>query len=73
MPRVTKAMLEEEVRIYRTQNIELRSEITSLKQMNEILLRKDFNVEDFCKMHAEATAALAHALTDLRVIIQRLH
>ena len=73
MPRITKAMLEEDVRIYRGQNIELRKEISNLKQTNQLLLKKDFDVEGFCRMHAEGITALSHALTDLRVIIQKLH
>lgn len=71
MPRVTKAMLEEDIRILRDENTRLRSEIQSLREMNQFMLSKDFNVQDFLVMHSEATTALSQAVTSLRSVITR--
>lgn len=69
MARVTKAILEEENRILRNDNQRLRDEIQVLKEMKQFLLRKDFDVAAFCRMHEEAVTAIAHTVADLRSII----
>uniref|UniRef100_A0A6H1ZCR0 Uncharacterized protein n=1 Tax=viral metagenome TaxID=1070528 RepID=A0A6H1ZCR0_9ZZZZ len=73
MPRITKAMLEERMDSLIRENIALRKTTDHFKEVNELLKQRQFDVTAFCTMHAEGTTALAHALTDLRVIIQKLH
>lgn len=70
MPRVTKAMLESRILGLDIANSRLRQEVEQLKEVNQLLLRKDFDVGEFCKMHNETITAIAHTVTNLRVIIQ---
>ena len=73
MSRITKVMLEEDNRILRNENKTLREEVRNLKEMKQFLIRKDFDVDAFCRMHAEAVTAIAHVVTDTRGLIQKLY
>ena len=70
MARITKAMLETDVRILHEENRRLREEIWRLKEVNELLKTRQFDVGGFCKMHAEAVSAITHTVADLRIIIK---
>ena len=66
-------MLEEDNRILRDENSRLREEVSNLKETKQLLIKKDFDVDAFCRMHAEAVSALAHVVTDTRMLIQKLY
>ena len=71
MPRETKATLETEIRILLDENRRLREETWRLKEMNKVLATRQFDVDAFCRMHANAMEAIAHVVTDLRTIITK--
>lgn len=70
MSKVTKAMLETDIRILHDQNRRLREEVWRFKEMNKVLETRQFDVDGFCRMHGEAVTAIAHVVTDLRTIIK---
>lgn len=71
MPRVTKVMLEEDIRILHDENRRLREETWRLKEVNEILKTKQFGVDAFCRMHSESVSSISHVVSDLRQLLPR--
>lgn len=68
MPRVTKAALEEEIKFWVSETDRLRTQVHNLEEKNTLLVTKQFDVDAFCRMHANAIEAIAHVVTDLRIL-----
>ena len=67
MPRVTKAMLLEDSKRINRLNGHLMREVEHFKEMNKLLATRQFDVDAFCSMHANAMEAVAHVVSDLRI------
>jgi len=73
MPRVTKAMILADSKRINRFNRDLMREVEQLKEINKLLEQRQFDVDAFCRMHAEGISAISHVITDLRVLLQKLH
>ena len=70
MPRITKAMLENQIIGFQIANTQLRQENEKLKEINKLLTVGRFSINEFFEMHREVVIAITHTVTDLRQIIQ---
>ena len=73
MARVTKATLLQSNKYLNASNLSLIRENEHLKEVNKLLEQRQFDVDAFCRMHAEGISAIAHVVTDLRALAQKLH
>lgn len=71
MPRVTKLILEDQLKSLNELVRELRLENSHLREINKLLQTRQFDVDAFCRMHADGMTAIAQSMTSLRAFINR--
>ena len=71
MPKVTKAMLEADIKRYQRQYSTIAEENNHLKEKNKLLKERQFDVDAFCRMHAEGMTAVSQAVNALRILMER--